>query len=364
MCKDSIEELLEALTGCAVFRVTADRQLIAVGEKARSVLGPQLSSGVALLDSPIHGINAWVAALEKGDHDRTPKLELEGPDGCRARVASVRRASESPDRVLPMYLALDLDGVLARDPTKSPEVARNQEPQKPGPPPKRLSGKRILVAEDGPDNQKLIRRFLEKDGADTTIVENGQLAVDAALEGEFDLVLMDMQMPVLDGQAAVRQLRARGFDKPIVALTAYNDERSRTRCLLAGCSHFMPKPISRRGLTKLVRTLLDPEACGENGDELAWAEDVLWADPDFRVMVTEFINDLTPRLHEMEAALERGDWERLETLSHRLKGAAGGFGLPEITTISAELERLAKAGAEEDAGSWLLRLRDLVAEIP
>jgi CheY-like chemotaxis protein/anti-sigma regulatory factor (Ser/Thr protein kinase) len=116
---------------------------------------------------------------------------------------------------------------------------------------------RVLLAEDGRDNRLLITHLLQRLGATVCAVEDGQHAVDAALaargtDEEFDLVLMDMQMPVLDGYEATRALRRSGYDGPIVAITAHAMSRDRERCLEAGCSDFLTKPVERERLAEVV----------------------------------------------------------------------------------------------------------------
>ncbi len=116
---------------------------------------------------------------------------------------------------------------------------------------------RVLLAEDGPDNQRLIAHILKKAGAEVTVADNGRIAFEQALEAQqegrpFDVVLMDMQMPEMDGYTATRSLRERGYGGPIVALTAHAMTDDRQKCLDAGCDDFVSKPIQRKAFLELI----------------------------------------------------------------------------------------------------------------
>jgi CheY-like chemotaxis protein len=136
-----------------------------------------------------------------------------------------------------------------------------------------LAGARILLAEDGRDNQRLITMLFRRAGAEVTVASNGRLAVEALCEDgdldkplrapcPFDVVLLDMQMPEMDGYAAASTLRAKGFRQSLIALTANALGGDRDRCLAAGCNDYVRKPVDRGALFAACERALAADRAG------------------------------------------------------------------------------------------------------
>ncbi len=174
------------------------------------------------------------------------QLAASGAQGSTFRVS----IATGPLAGVPMLKALDRAEAA---PTKRTAPATLAGP---GP----LVGRRILLAEDGPDNQRLISFVLSKAGAHVDIAGDGAVAVAKVLDAlgsatPYDLVILDMQMPVLDGYGAARELRARGLSLPILALTAHAMEGDRSACIDAGCNEYETKPIDRPRLIEACARL-------------------------------------------------------------------------------------------------------------
>jgi signal transduction histidine kinase/DNA-binding response OmpR family regulator len=211
-----------------------------------------------------------------------------------------------------------------------------------------LRGK-VLLAEDGEDNQHLLTTFLKQGGLQVALAVNGEIARRMALTKQYDLVLMDMQMPVMDGYRATSELRKAGYKGPIIALTAHAMPEDRAKCLEAGCTEYLSKPIDRRKLlatcavylAAAVQPLaLSPEPESEAPQLL---QSTLKSDPRVARVLDRFVGRLPQRVTELRGALEDGDLELLRQSIHNLKGAGSGYGFKVLSEQSAKAEETLKS---------------------
>jgi len=218
-----------------------------------------------------------------------------------------------------------------------------------------LSG-HVLVAEDGADNQKYISYILQKANVRCTVVENGALAVEALKKSEFDLVLMDMQMPIMDGYTATNLLRKQGCTLPIIALTANIMKSDVEKCLAAGCTDFLGKPFERKAfLEKLSAYLKTMES-----DSAAMDAEI--EDEDIIPIVLTFIDRLPARIRELDTAFQAGNFSEIAEIAHRLR-PANMFGYPTLGNTAGLLEKSAEEGATEKVGELIEQMRTMSKRI-
>ena len=199
---------------------------------------------------------------------------------------------------------------------------------------------KILVAEDTPFNQKFITRLLGRWGHTAMIVGNGRKAVTAVAEDRYDLILMDVQMPEMDGFEATAKIREleekKGDHTPIIAMTAHAMKGDRERCLEAGMDDYVPKPISSEALLNAIRMLVpesathkEESAVIENAQPVFDKDALLKAfdnDWDFLKEVLDmFIADYPQMLKNIHDAIQTKDAPALQRTAHALKGMLGNF---------------------------------------
>lgn len=238
-------------------------------------------------------------------------------------------------------------------------------------------GRRVLVVDDGPENRELVTLVLEENGLQVDQAENGQAGLDKVLSGLFDLVLMDMQMPVMDGYTATRRIRERGLKLPVFALTAHAMKGYEQEVVAAGCSGYLTKPIDiDHMLATLAETLGGQRVQGERPgsptdlahkapagtpDPLAQAPIIssLANKPRLHSAIHKFTSRLEEQMNALEQAWRDRNMAELANLAHWLKGAAGTVGYDAFTKPSAELEQLVKSGAENQIEATIQTLRKL-----
>ncbi|AWB66773.1 hybrid sensor histidine kinase/response regulator [Saccharobesus litoralis] len=198
----------------------------------------------------------------------------------------------------------------------------------------------ILVAEDNPDNQNLIRLLLEKRGFEVDIVENGAMAVEAALIEDYDLILMDMQMPVMGGVEATTMLRGAGYDNPIIALTANVMKDDIAQYEANGCNHTVAKPIDQQSLFEAMQIVLQENQA--HLSSLTEFENVIQNSQEYASISATFLDNLPSSLQAITSAFSYRDWTQLAANAHSLKGSAGCFGYPQLTELAAQIEKQTK----------------------
>jgi signal transduction histidine kinase/CheY-like chemotaxis protein/HPt (histidine-containing phosphotransfer) domain-containing protein len=196
-----------------------------------------------------------------------------------------------------------------------------------------LSGS-VLLAEDTADNQRLISMYLRRAGVSVEVVENGQQALQKALQYEYDLILMDMQMPIMGGVEAIEKLRVAGYKKPIVTLTANALKQDRERCAKAGADDYLTKPLDLEPFYVILKTYLREPEQTKPVVSPAYVTDDLLDDPEFKELVNKFLEDLPDKLQNINEAYRDHNWSAMKSLIHKLKGTGASFGYPAITELA------------------------------
>ena len=234
---------------------------------------------------------------------------------------------------------------------------------------------RVLLVEDNPTNQAVVGRQLDTLGYSASIVGDAERALEILSRERYDVVLLDCELPEMDGYAATREIRRReGHARHtiIVALTAHATEGQRERCLSAGMDDYLSKPVKLQALAEMVDRWAGEKPNG-NGPSSSVTTDEEAAeliekgvDPTklveiaqlsqagervVREILDEFLTDMSSRMHSIKRAIESSDWRELADLAHPLRSAAAIVGARRFSAMCAELEKLARANRVSEATS-------------
>jgi signal transduction histidine kinase/CheY-like chemotaxis protein len=231
---------------------------------------------------------------------------------------------------------------------------------------------RVLMAEDNPVNQRVAAGILERMGCRADVVGNGLEALKALETVPYDLVLMDVQMPAMDGIEATRQVRSpystvRNPKVPIIAVTAHASQEYREMCLSAGMDDFVAKPIQPGELAKAMARWITPvrSKIEEEVQEEGRQQDVVFARDEVlerlggdESLLEEisgiFFKDVPDQIASIEGAIDRGDCSQVAHQAHTLKGASGSFGAHNLQAAALAIEEAAR---NEETGQLIQRLK-------
>lgn len=260
-----------------------------------------------------------------------------------------------------------------------------------------FSGKEILVVEDNKANQVLIKKMLEKVGFKVDVAGNGKEALEKIKEKTYSLVIMDMQMPVMDGYTATRQIREMGLKIPVIALTAHTLRGDEAKSLEAGCDGYLGKPVKQKELidaivyflriqeeleTARLETVQTPEPMiGEVGEKMGESSENQTNDIDIgkriqeistnmgltveeaREMFEEYGNYLRESIIQLKELSLNEDFEAIDREGHSLKGSGKMYSVNEVSEIGIKLQEAAKAKEKDKILRLISELEKLVEQI-
>jgi CheY-like chemotaxis protein/HPt (histidine-containing phosphotransfer) domain-containing protein len=212
---------------------------------------------------------------------------------------------------------------------------------------------RLLLADDSEDNVFLIQSYLKHSENSIDVAENGEVAVQKFRSGSYDLVLMDLQMPVMDGYVATQRIREweqehHAKPVPILALSAYALQSEIEKSRDAGCTAYLTKPIRRKTLLETIEKYSEARR-NRPGQEKLSEKTQASVDERLRSIIPAYLQGRRKDILTVLTALDSSDYERIRTVAHKMRGSGAGYGFPEITAIGQRLELAAENRDEESA---------------
>ena len=339
------------------------------GEEAVIELRRALTTGepyrLAILDVRMPKLSGWQVAETIA---RSPGLaglsiimltsERRAGDQARAREHGVVRYLTKPFRRSDLFNAMmAVLGKAAPSGTPGAETSPAPEPAA-----EEKSGLKILLAEDFVDNRRMMEFYFKATPHRVETAANGQIALEMFMYGSYDLVLMDIQMPVMDGYAATRAIRAWEKDQrrkptPILALTANALQSEVQRSLDAGCTAHLTKPIRKARLLETIHLYFQTASSSPPVPLYHEEPAVLHVNGELETLMPGFLERRRQDVIQMTEALAREDFELMREIGHGLKGAGGTYGIEAITAYGRSLETAASRKDAPALRELLERLR-------
>jgi two-component system, sensor histidine kinase and response regulator len=345
-------------------------------EELRSAVEGNVPYDLAVLDMQMPGMNGMELARRiKADPDLSPtRLVLltslgRRADGEEASRVGIEAYLTKPLRQSELYDALaTVLGRSAADEEPQPVVGHSTKRQRAG------ARSRVLVADDNPVNQKVAVRMLENLGYQVDVAGDGQEALEALALISYGAVLMDVQMPRMDGYEATAEIRRReaagdGRHVPIIAMTANAMQGDREKTLEAGMDDYVSKPVKPEDLDAVLERWILAADRGTGRREAPIDRDVLARlrglqdedEPDLVAKLANmFLEDARSGLQTVEEALRKGDAPTIETVAHKLKGGSGNIGAGGLVGLFTRLEDM---GASDDLSAGFELLEKLREEL-
>ena len=222
---------------------------------------------------------------------------------------------------------------------------------------------RVLLTEDNQDNQRLVSLLLKRLGIEYAIASNGKEAIAKVGDENFDVILMDVQMPIMDGLTATRLLRQQGYSGPIVALTANAMSQEKKDCYDAGCNDVCTKPIDYAAFSKVLSRYLGKAELSQPVADQPIVSTLLAQEPELADLIHEFVKRLPEMIKNIEASYAAEKMEVLRREVHTLKGTGGNFGYAALFELAKRIEFEIVAGNMEETGVLINSLVDIAKRI-
>ncbi|MEW6003413.1 MAG: response regulator, partial [Nitrospirota bacterium] len=382
--------LVKMLEGfdCRAEAVSSGAEAIATLKKAASLKDPFKILLVDMMMPGMDGAHATIIIKNSAEIKDTSIIILTSL-GSRGDVAYMHSIGCDGYLVKPVKQMLLIDAISAVITGKTTEksgatgsmVTRHSITEK------KLQFIKMLLAEDNQINQKIVVKTLGKAGYNIDVVQNGREAVEAAERNEYDIIFMDVQMPIMDGYEATKAIRSKeGISKhtAIIAMTAHAMEGDRERCIQAGMDDYISKPIDWQNMFKIIRkwgksrieTSLSADMNTRGRSKFAKAakdeapidmKDAMQRfnnDKEFfREMLGEFLNYIPDQVLKLGEASGAGDVSEVQKTAHSIKGAAGNLSAVKIYETSIAIENKAKNGDMSEVPSLIERLKSEVVNL-